>query len=135
MATGGWREIMNQTTLRRLFPGTFNFFRVTPEDLRAALPDFEGVAPQPQRIFLESEEATPLLGFPVLINEASTALRDSLEGYLDAEAGRQVAVAKREPVDLKSYEAAWLQYKGLLERCTENAVRSSFGRRHMWCFR
>lgn len=120
---------MNITAVQRLFPGNFNFFRVTPEDLELAIPDSEAVLPQPQRIFLESEEATPLLGFPVLINETSTALRDSLEGYLDAEAGRQVAAARREPADIKSYEAAWQQYKTLLEPCTENAVRSSFGRR------
>jgi len=78
--------MMNITAVQRLFPGNFNFFRVTPEDLELAIPDSEAVLPQPQRIFLESEEATPLLGFPVLINETSTALRDSLEGYLDAEA-------------------------------------------------
>lgn len=121
--------MMTPTTLRRLFPGNFSFFRVDPEDLRLAVPDATDVLPQPQRIFLESEEATPLLGFPVLINETSTALRDALEGYLEAEARRQVAAAKREPLDLKLYQAAWQRYQVLLERCTENAVRSSFGRR------
>jgi len=121
--------MIDKTTLRRLFPGSFNFFRVTPEELGIAIPDAEVVLPQPQRIFLETEEATPLLGFPVLMNEASTALRESLAGYLHAEASRQVAAAKRELGDPKSYEAAWQRYKTLLEHCTENAVRSSFGRR------
>ncbi len=92
-------------------------------------PDAQVMLPQPQRIFLESEEATPLQGFPVLMNESSSALRESLEGYLQAEASRQVAVAKREIFDAKSYEAAWSRYESLLVRCTENAVRSSFGRR------
>ena len=120
---------MDKTTLQRLFPGSFNFFRVTPEDLRAAIPNSEEILPQPQRIFLETEEATPLLGFPVLMNDASMALREALEGYLHAEASREVASAKREPADIKGYEGAWGRYKILLERCTENAVRSSFGRR------
>ena len=120
---------MDKTTLNRLFPGNFNFFRLTPEDLRLAIPDSESVLPQPQRIFLETEEATPLLGFPVLMNEANSALRESLEGYLHAEASRQVSAAKHEPGDAKGYEAAWTRYKSILERCTENAVRSSFGRR------
>ena len=121
--------MMDKNALQRLFPGTFSFFRVTPEELRSAIPNPESVLPQPQRIFLETEEATPLLGFPVLMNDASTALRDSLEGYLHSEASRQVAALKREPYDLKSHEAAWKRYQALLERCTENSVRSSFGRR------
>ena len=121
--------MMDRAILRRLFPGAFNFFQVTPEELQIAIPEAETVLPQPQRIFLESEAATPLQGFPVLMNEMNTALRESLEGYLHAEASIQVAAIHREPGDRKGYEAAWRRYKTLLERCTENAVRSSFGRR------
>ena len=40
-----------------------------------------------------------------------------------------MAAARREPADLRTYQAAWQRYKALLERCTENTVRSSFGRR------
>lgn len=121
--------MMDRITLRRLFPGTCNFFRVTPEDLRTAIPDAETVLPQPQRIFLSTEEATPLMGFPVLVNDTTQALREALEGYLQAEERLQVALLKREDSDRKAYEAAWKRYQILLERATENAVRSSFGRR------
>ncbi len=77
--------MIDSTSLQRLFPGTFNFFRRTPEELRLAVPDAASVLPQPQRIFLESEEATPLMGFAVLMSDNSTALREALEGYLQAE--------------------------------------------------
>lgn len=121
--------MMDRITLKRLFPGTFNFFRVTPEEMRTAIPDAESVLPQPQRIFLSTEEATPLMGFPVLITETTQALREALEGYLHAEERLQVSLLKKEPTDRKAYEAAWRRYQVLLERATENAVRSSFGRR------
>lgn len=123
------RETMDTTSLRRLFPGTYNFFRVSPEELRAAIPDAEAVLPLPQSIFLASEEATPLVGFPVLMNETTAALREALEGCLQAEERLQVASLAKRPVDRRGHEAAWRRYQGLLERATENSVRSSFGRR------
>ncbi len=120
---------MDTNTLRRIFPGTFNFFLVTPEDLRFAVPNAEMVLPQPQRIFLDEETATPLLGFPVLLNDASKALREALEEYLQQEVEFQVAATKRRPFDRKVLESSWRRYSALLEQCTENSVRSSFGRR------
>lgn len=120
--------MMDLISLQRLFPGTFNFFQRTPEDLRAAVPDPDAVLPHPQRIFLDTETATPLMGFAVLMNDDSTALRESLEGYLQAEVETQIASARRSSGDPKRLEAAWQRYRSLLERNTENAVRSSFGR-------
>jgi hypothetical protein len=120
--------MIDPISIQRLFPGTFNFFQRTAEDLRLAVPDPETVLPNPQRIFLDSEEATPLMGFAVLMSDDSIALRESLEAYLQAEIEQQVAVAKRTVSDPKRLDAAWERYKLQLERNTENAVRSSFGR-------
>ena len=121
--------MMDLISLRRLFPGTFNFFHRTPEELRLAVPEAQAMLPQPQRIFLEIEEATPLMGFAVLMSDSSIALREALEGYLQAEIELQVATAKRDPGDPKRLAAAWQRYQVILERNTENSVRSSFGRR------
>ncbi len=120
--------MIDPISIQRLFPGTFNFFQRTPEDLRLAVPDAEAVLPNPQRIFLDSEEATPLMGFAVLMSDNSIALRESLEGYLQAEIEQQVAVAKRTVGDPKRLDSSWERYKLQLERSTENSVRSSFGR-------
>ena len=121
--------MMDPTSLRRMFPGTFNFFHPDPEEMRLAIPGAEAVLPTPQRIFLDSEEATPFMGFPVLMSDSSGALRECLEAYLQADVEMQVAAAKRVRNDPKLLEAAWQRYGVLLDRNTENAVRSSFGRR------
>ena len=121
---------MDQNSLSRLFRGPFNFFRVDPEELRRIVPDFEHVLPTPQRIFLEQEEATPLLGFAVLISNEERALRQALEGYMGVEEEAQLAAVTGEFVDMRVYERAWQSYEAQLSRATENATRSSFGRHY-----
>ncbi len=118
-----------KASLQRLFPGSFNFFRIDLEELRRVFPDPELVLPQPQRIFLDTEEATPFWGYAILMTDGLAALREALETYLQAEEASQIAVLKNIPIDKKAHDAAWRRYRSLLERCTENAVRSSFGRR------
>jgi hypothetical protein len=118
-----------KATMLRMFPGSFNFFKIDPEELRSVFPDPELVLPQPQRIFLDTEQATPFWGFAILMTDGLTVLREALEGVLHAEEAFQVAALKNLSVDRKAHEAAWRRYETVLERCTENAVRSSFGRR------
>ena len=118
-----------KATLQRMFPGSFNFFRIDPQELRLVFPDPELVLPQPQRIFLESEEATPFWGYAILMTDTLVALREALEAYLQTEEANQIAALKNTSIDKKAHESAWRRYQTLLERCTENAVRSSFGRR------
>ncbi len=121
---------MDQNSLSRLIRGPLNFFRVNPEELRRIVPDFESVLPVPHRIFLEEEEATPLVGFPVLLSKDTRALREALERYLEWEEVVQLGETTGEVVDLKTYERVRRDYQTLLTRATENATRSSFGRHY-----
>ena len=122
-------KMKTKATLQRMFPGSFNFFRIDPEELRRVFPDPELVLPQPQRIFLDTEEATPFWGYAILMTDTLTALREALEAYLQSEEALQLAALQNLPIDKRAHEGAWRRYRTLLERCTENAVRSSFGRR------
>ena len=128
---------MDQTTLARLFRGSYHFLRVTPEELRRILPDFENVLPKPQRIFLSPEERTPLQGFPVLITERSEQLEQALATSLRETTDQEIRRAEGRDDDGASELAAWRAYRDLLSRAMENAIRSSFGRRQasiFWLF-
>ncbi len=94
------------------------------------MPDATEVLPEPQRIFLEDEEATPLVGFPILTDEKSEQLRDVLETYLDQETRVQTAMFGTEAVDVRERDKAWHAYREFLVRITESTTRSSFGRRY-----
>ncbi len=119
---------MNEAALARLLRGKFSFLRATPDDLRAALPEWEEVLPLPQRIFLSREEATPIQGFPILITEPLRELREHLAGYVEAEEEFEVAALRGQPIGRTRLNAAWQRYERLLEPTTENACNSSFGR-------
>jgi hypothetical protein len=97
--------------------------------MRLVLPDNEQILPRPLRIFLEQEEATPLLGFPVMQSVGLRALQPALEVFFQAEAKFQITVLRGAQADRRFTEEAWEGYRGILEEVTENAVRSSFGRR------
>jgi hypothetical protein len=128
---------MHATSLERLLIGPRHFLRSSAEELARVLPDAAEVLPRPQRIFLEDELATPLVGFPVLEGEATEAFRAALEGWVEAECRVQVAVLSGRPVDVKARDGAWAAYTALLGRVTENATRSSFGRRYpsiLWLY-
>jgi len=122
-------RMKTKATLRRMFPGSFNFFRLDAAELRRVIPDPELVLPQPQRIFLDTEEATPFWGFAILMTNGISALREALEAFLQEEEALQISAARGQALNKKAHENAWQRYQALLERCTENAVRSSFGRR------
>ncbi len=121
---------MDLDSLCRLLRGSFNFLRVEPEELRRVVPGGERILPMPQRIFLEREEATPLIGFPVLLSPGIRELREALQGYLRQEEALEVATLRQGVPDRRAHDAAWRVYRRLLERATENATRSSFGRQY-----
>jgi len=121
--------MLDKNSFHRLFPGPFNFFRATEFELHQIVPNPERFLPLPQRIFLEQEEATPLHGFPVLVSSLTTGLEEALAFYVEVEEARQIAALTRRPGDKRAVDEAWSQYSALLETATENAVRSSFGRK------
>lgn len=84
--------------------------------------------PLPQRIFLENEEATPVLGFPVLLTAGSRALRQALETYILAEQELEIERIRGVATDDRRVDLAWSGYGTLLVEATNNAVSSSFGR-------
>ncbi|MDH3744591.1 MAG: hypothetical protein OES47_05755 [Acidobacteriota bacterium] len=84
--------------------------------------------PLPQRIFLEDEEATPVLGFPVLLTAGSGALRQALEHYILAEQELEIERIRGVATNDRKVDLAWSVYGTLLVEATNNAVSSSFGR-------
>ncbi len=121
--------MLDKTSFHRLFPGPFSFFLATPFELQRVIPEPERVLPIPQKIFLEQEEATPLHGFPILLSPLTRALEAALTSYVEVEEHRQIAALTRRPANQKAVEEAWSHYRALFERASENAVRSSFGRK------
>ncbi len=119
---------MNEAALARLLRGKFSFLRNTPDELRAAIPEWEKILPLPQRIFLSQEEATPIQGFPILITEPLRQMREHLASYVEAEEELEIAALRGRPLGSSRARAAWQRYERLLEMATENACSSSFGR-------
>jgi hypothetical protein len=118
---------MSDSHLLRLLQGNFRFFQPEADDLDR-ISSNGGLLPSPQRIFLENEEATPVLGFPVLMSSGTRALREALEAWVVTEEELELEVLRGHHPDRRSCEAAWSYYRKLLGRATENMVSSSFGR-------
>ncbi len=119
---------MNEAALARLLRGKFSYLRADPEDVRGTIPDWEEALPIPQRIFLAQEEATPIQGFPILLTDSLTDLREALTGYVEAEEEFEIdSIRGRAPTRNRA-DAGWDRYSRLLETATENAASSSFGR-------
>jgi hypothetical protein len=97
-------------------------------DLRSIVGEDASDLPLPQRVFLEDEEATPVLGFPVLQNSGMHALRGTLENYLRAEQDMELAVVTGRPLDQRPVRTAWEDYQSHLNLVMTNAISSSFGR-------
>lgn len=114
--------------------GPFTFLRQDPEELRRLVPDAPRLLPMPQRIWLEKEAATPLLGFPVLVGREMQALATALEEHLVLEEAAQVALLRRQSVDTKLLALRWERYRALLARALENATLSSYGRHYPGIF-
>lgn len=109
---------------------TFTFLHRDEEELRRVMPDAADILPVPQRIFLEDEDATPLLGFPVLTSERTQKLRQVLESYLEEEVRVQTGMFRSGAIETKARDQAWRSYRDMLVQITENTTRSSFGRRY-----
>lgn len=121
---------MKSTSLLQLLQGPFNFLRTDPEEVRRLFPDYQRALPLPQAIFFEDESATPVHGFPILVSEGMTSLREALRQYILAEEAAQICTARREPPDLRAYNAAWERYRTLFSRAVENCTISSYGRHY-----
>ncbi len=98
---------MRVTKLERLFLTSRTFLLPGPEDFRRFIGEEMGELPFPQRVFLEDEEATPVLGFPVLQTAQTAELRAELESTVRAEMELEAAMAKGEDLGLRRRKAAW----------------------------
>ena len=85
-------------------------------------------------MFLEDEDATPLVGFPILSNDGTASLRQALDGYLDQEVRVQTGMFRSGAIETKARDQAWNTYRDCLVQVTENTTRSSFGRRYTAVF-
>lgn len=108
--------------------GPFNFLRLTSDEADDLFPDIARTLPRPRSIFLEDEESTPILGFPVLESKGLDALRQALHEHVLAEEALQVAVLARRQPDKQALTATWKRYRKLLTRAVENVTLSSYGR-------
>lgn len=119
---------MTPTTLLQILTGPFHFLRPDPEEIRSLVPDLGKTLPQPQRIFLDNEDKTPLRGIPILLSEGLGRLRKALQKYLTTEEEVQIAIQGRRTYDKKAYQQAWERYRQLLCQAIENVTLSSYGR-------
>lgn len=120
--------------LIQLLTGPFNFLVRTPEEVRRLVPDADRSLPQPQKIFLEDETATPLVGFPVLASRELAALEQALEQYIGQEEEVELAVQQRSAFDSSAFQGAWEGYRLLLVRAMENVTTASYGRHYPTIF-
>ncbi|HYN20905.1 MAG TPA: hypothetical protein VE078_08095 [Thermoanaerobaculia bacterium] len=121
---------MTATPLLQLLQGPFNFLRPDMEEVRRLVPEVERALPMPRPIYLEDEGSTPIRGFPILQSAGMDALRKSLAQFILAEENAQLAAARRDTFDRKSYAMAWERYCGLLAKAVENSTISSYGRQY-----
>ncbi|MDX1997268.1 MAG: hypothetical protein SF066_06080 [Thermoanaerobaculia bacterium] len=119
---------MSTASILKTLQGPFNFLRSDPEELSRLFAKGEPLLPNPQRIYLTEELATPRWGFPILLSESLRALREALVQFLLWEEQLQLGIHRRQPVDRKAYNQAWETYHGLLVRAVENVTLSSYGR-------
>lgn len=113
--------------LSQFLRGKLHFLHDEEEIRRLSLV-YSRILPQPQRIFLEDDSATPMLGFPVLDSPGMQAIREALQAYLELEETVQFSLLRRSPWDRKGYEAAWGRYRSALLRALDNVTASSYGR-------
>lgn len=121
---------MTATPLLQLLQGPFNFLRPDMEEVRRLVPELERALPMPRPIYLEDEGSTPIRGFPILQSVGMETLRKSLAQFILAEENAQLAAARRDTFDRKSYALAWERYCALLGKAVENATISSYGRQY-----
>ncbi|MEE8525767.1 MAG: hypothetical protein V3T72_17655, partial [Thermoanaerobaculia bacterium] len=119
---------MSTSVIEHLSRGRFNFLVPEPEEIQALLPGAGDILPEPQRIFLEDEDAEPLFGFPILVAPKLKALEESLNTYLQVEERAQLAVHTRAPFDSREYAEGWDGYRTRLAKVLENVILASYGR-------
>lgn len=121
----------------RLLRGPFSFLRLDQKEVEQIMPRAPEILPEPHRIFLEKERATPLVGFAVLQNPKIQELRKSLAEYIHAEEQVQISQLRGTLFDARDYNLSWNRYKDLLTEATENCMRSTHGLRNssiFWLF-
>lgn len=119
---------MSTTSFERLFLGSRTFLLPGADDFRLTLGEEIDGLPFPQRIFFKDEEATPVMGFPVLQTRSGMELRSELERAVLAEVEIETAMIKGANLSLRQQKTAWQGYRRLLRRALINSIRSSFGR-------
>jgi hypothetical protein len=112
----------------QLLSGPLNFLHRDPEEVRRVLPEAERSLPPLQRIYLDDEAATPLVGFPVLATSELAALDRAFEAYVVQEEEVELAVLQRASFDAQAFQGAWESYRLLLMRAAENVTTASYGR-------
>ena len=125
---------MSVSALEQLCRGSFVFLKPEPTEIRRVIPQIDEVLPQPQKIYLKDESATPLVGFPISIGRAQTKLQERFLAYLEAEIEVQVAFHTRASFDSKAYARTWESYRSLLDQVLDNATVSSVGRDYVGTF-
>jgi hypothetical protein len=119
---------MNISSLPTHLPGPFTFLDPIPGELAKIRAIQADAMPRVRKIFLEDENATPLVGFPVLVSSRLMALEKALEQYLLLEERAQMAIARKQSFDSRAYNDAWDSYAKLLASATEFTILSSYGR-------
>ena len=108
--------------------GPFNFLGRGPDEIRRVFPDAERILPAPQKIFLDDENATPIIGYPVLASPELASLDRAFDTYLAQEEELEYATIHRTSFDSSAFGGAWERYRLLLTRATENTITASYGR-------
>ncbi|MFQ5525405.1 MAG: hypothetical protein ACE5GX_04020 [Thermoanaerobaculia bacterium] len=125
---------MSIKRLDRLLLANRTFLSPGASDFRMLVGENVEELPFPQRIFLEDEDATPVLGFPVLHNRGTADLRKELENTVRAEIEIEAARAKGSEFSLRESKKASERYRSLIRQALSNAIRSSFGRGYQSIF-
>ena len=120
---------MSVSALEQLCRGSFVFLKPEPTEIRRIIPQIDEMLPQPQKIYLQDESATPAIGFPIAQSRALEKLEERFLALLDAEIGAQVAYHTRSSFDSKAYARAWERYRSFLDQVLDNATVSSVGHR------
>ncbi|MDA8017437.1 MAG: hypothetical protein MPN21_08295 [Thermoanaerobaculia bacterium] len=125
---------MSVSALDQLCRGSFAFLKPEPTEIRRVVPQIDEIVPQPQKIYLKDESATPLVGFPIAQGRTLEKLEQRFLAYVDAEIEVQVAYHTRASFDSKAYARIWESYRSFLDQVLDNATVSSVGRDYVGVF-
>ena len=115
------------SVLEHLSRGIFTFLDPNPTQVRRLIPSAEDILPMPQRIFLEDEEATPLVGFPILLSPELQLVDRALDDYLAAEVEAQSTFFTRQAFDSKLYSQKWERYRSVIATVLQHATATGHG--------